>query len=557
MKTLSFFVAIIFSAQLSAGSLHESLQACEHLSDAQARHFALMKNEVLSESSELKPVFDLLYVELRNTDEFKGVSRQSWNKITANSYQQNQSYWELFKDFFKALGVQGLREGDKKNQLAFNKIAAEVMSVAVSCIADVDNFVKTAACNNSEIINRVTPDGRSFFYPLNNSLKNSSVIKLINAIDKIRTEIYGDNNTSVLINNANNKEFEEWVSYASDTAKSHFDEYKAWIQIYQWLAPYTGPLKVKLKNIEAGSGNGSLDDFYSSFTRKARLIAKMPNYNKSPFLEDHEIYTLKSKWLGKLLGDLYQSDLINQNTPVEKEQSVKSLEKPKKSKKKKKSKTAKKGVKVESEINSEGDVAQVPTETNLPTPEKTELQEPVVPEGKLEETKVPSSPKDSKSDDNSNTVETQAVSQDASGEDEEEFDLLAYLNFWKNNSKAVSKNQPASKEGKGEQQKPKIRLDDDARKVIEASFHYGDSIIKRRDFISCVQQLGGKLLKGRGNGTSYYSLPNYEGEKTSRPFMLFRIHLPHTGSEDLRRGDLTAFFKRALETVGITKEMIE
>lgn len=74
--------------------------------------------------------------------------------------------------------------------------------------------------------------------------------------------------------------------------------------------------------------------------------------------------------------------------------------------------------------------------------------------------------------------------------------------------------------------------------------------------MSCVGQLGGIFLKGHGNGQTYFTLPNWGHNKDTTPFIVCRIHLPHNGSDDLRPGDLTFFFRNALDRACITQEMV-
>ncbi len=106
-------------------------------------------------------------------------------------------------------------------------------------------------------------------------------------------------------------------------------------------------------------------------------------------------------------------------------------------------------------------------------------------------------------------------------------------------------------------QPPKILLDGGGAKAFEAAFHYKAYVIKARDFVDCINQLGGMMLKKeKGHGSlRHYILP-YQNPH-SEPFGLFSIHMPHNGSDDMRPGDLTTFFAHALELSELTPKTVQ
>jgi anaerobic selenocysteine-containing dehydrogenase len=106
--------------------------------------------------------------------------------------------------------------------------------------------------------------------------------------------------------------------------------------------------------------------------------------------------------------------------------------------------------------------------------------------------------------------------------------------------------------------RPTLRLTDGAARTYLSGKKFNSFQIKNRDFIDFLNQIGGGLVKNKGNGSEVkYFLPNFKSDRTLKPYKVFRIDFSHNGKTPMNPVALWKFFGFALEEAGLAHMEIE
>jgi hypothetical protein len=103
-----------------------------------------------------------------------------------------------------------------------------------------------------------------------------------------------------------------------------------------------------------------------------------------------------------------------------------------------------------------------------------------------------------------------------------------------------------------------IRLTKSAARTYLSGLKFNSFQIQNRDFIEFLNQVGGGLVKNKGNGSEVkYFLPNFQSDRNSKPFKVFRIDFSHNGKTPMNPVALWKFFGFALEESGLSSLEME
>jgi hypothetical protein len=117
---------------------------------------------------------------------------------------------------------------------------------------------------------------------------------------------------------------------------------------------------------------------------------------------------------------------------------------------------------------------------------------------------------------------------------------------------------PAEQSQTKSQSSPKIRLIKSAARTYLSGQKFNAFQIQNRDFVEFLNQIGGGLVKNKGNGSEVkYFLPNFKSDRIQKPFKVFRIDFSHNGKTPINAVALWKFFGSALEETGLSDQDLE
>jgi hypothetical protein len=565
---------------LSSQNLIQDLDKCITLSETQGFYF---KNLIKTISEDPESIKDILldlqaYHEssLPQIPEIKNPHLYSAARITTDFQMSSifSDYLSLSLKELKNYILHAEKVDPSKIQEYLGNIHTQLCITADMSCADIGNLSRTEMSiiepNFSFIQYNTKSNLSTINYAWNGAQDQENLTRFYNIV-KIYNILGCENRVTV-----DTPEF--WDLFNSLFRKSPFmsivmNEFLTLRKIEKLIEPHLEKISKRSQIIRPqsiGDGGDIIDVIYKEISKKAlklptfsnnsslqRLqklyIKKTQDKNVEDFLfTQDETLKLLSSIVRKLpLLEVDNSFLSPHLLKFLKNKNSQEQQKKKKRSKKKNSLPSKDNLSLSSKEPSIVIVESIPEQPSLPLEEKNIPSLPSLEMPEIEENTV----LPSKFLEETTSLIIQEIEED---NDETIFDW----DKWYEEYIKPFQTPQIQKEDQHEDSSPSLpSLSGKAETFYNVIFGQGYSSVKQRDFNAFLKAIGGYKLKMTTQGYQpttltdksveiFYAVPNLTRTHKEQPFMIFKVHQPHSAGTPFPRKTLYNFFKRDLETAG-------